>query len=194
MRMGVGKYIMGLDTSDAVGRDAISVTIVDTSNLEVVATMLVKETNLHVFGYWLVDFMMKYENTILIPERKNQAATLIDLLLIRLPLNGQDPFKRIFNRVVHEGKTKEPAYKKYTQYLHRDIEAYSPVKDQFGYATAGSGEYSRNALYRDTLILACEYGASVLNDKGTAEEILGLERKNGRIDHGSDKHDDRVIS
>lgn len=185
---------MGLDTSDAVGRDAIAVTIVDTSNLEIVATMMVKETNLIHFGYWLVDFLTTYENIILIPERKNQAASLIDMLLIRLPLAGQDPFKRIFNRVVHENKLDQDAYKKYTRYLHRDIEAYSPVKNQFGYSTAGSGEYSRNALYRDTLILACEYGASVLNDKGTIDEILGLERKNGRIDHGADKHDDRVIS
>ena len=193
-RLSSSRYVMGLDTSDAVGRDAISVTIVDVSNLEIVATMLIKETNLVNFGYWLVDFMVKYTNIILIPERKNQAATLIDLLLIRLPLNGEDPFKRIFNRVVHENKLDEPAYKKYTRYLHRDIEAYSPVKDQFGYATAGTGEYSRNALYRDTLILACEYGAAVLNDRGTMEEILGLERKNGRIDHGQDKHDDRVIS
>lgn len=194
IRLSSGKYVMGLDTSDAVGRDAIAVTIVDTSNLEIVATMMIKETNLIHFGYWLVDFLTTYENIILIPERKNQAASLIDMLLIRLPLAGQDPFKRIFNRVVHENKFDQDTYKKYTRYLHRDIEAYSPVKDQFGYSTAGSGEYSRNALYRDTLILACEYGASVLNDKGTIDEILGLERKNGRIDHGADKHDDRVIS
>lgn len=193
-RMVNGRFVLGVDTSDAVGRDAISVTLLDVTNLEIVSQMLIKETNLITFGYWLVDFMVKYENVILIPERKNQAATLIDLLLIRLPIAGQDPFKRIFNRVVHEDKIHEPQYKKFTQRLHRDIEAYAPVKDQFGYSTSGSGEYSRNALYRDTLMLACEYGAEHMNDKGTIGEILGLERRNGRIDHAKDKHDDRVIS
>lgn len=193
-RMGSQKFVMGLDTSDAVGRDAIAVTIVDVYNLEIVATMLVKETNLIHFGYWLVDFLIRYENVLLIPERKNQAATLIDLLLIRLPIAGQDPLKRIFNRIVHEDKLDDPKYKKFTRYLPKDLDAYSDIKDQFGYATAGSGEYSRNALYRDTLILACEYGGSVMNDEGTIKEILALERKNGRIDHGSDGHDDRVVS
>lgn len=193
-RMGSQKFILGLDTSDAVGRDAIAVTIVDVYNLEIVATMLVKETNLIHFGYWLVDFLVRYENIILIPERKNQAATLIDLLLIRLPIAGQDPLKRIFNRIVHEDKLDEEKYRKFTRYIPRDLDAYSDIKDQFGYATAGSGEYSRNALYRDTLILACEYGGSVMNDDGTIKEILALERKNGRIDHGADGHDDRVVS
>lgn len=193
-RLSSQKFILGLDTSDAVGRDAIALTLVDVYSLEIVATMLIKETNLIHFGYWLVDFLVKYENVILIPERKNQAATLIDLLLIRLPLNGQDPLKRIFNRIVHEGKLDEEKYKKFSRYIPRDLDAYKDIKDQFGYATAGSGEYSRNALYRDTLILACEYGGSVMNDEGTIKEILALERKNGRIDHGADGHDDRVVS
>ena len=193
-RMATQKFVMGLDTSDAVGRDAIAVTIVDVHSLEIVGSMLIKETNLMVFGYWLVDFMVKYENIVLIPERKNQAASLIDLLLIRLPINQQDPLKRIFNRLVHEGRIDDPKYKQYTRYLPTGVEAYKEIKDQFGYATSGSGEYSRNALYRDTLILACEYGGSVMNDEGTIKEILALERKNGRIDHGSDGNDDRVVS
>lgn len=194
MRMANGKFILGLDTSDAVGRDAIAVTIVDITNLEIVGTMLVKETNLVHFGYWLVDFMLKYKTITLVPERKNQMATFIDLLLIRLTINGEDPFKRIFNRVVHEDKWKETLYKPFQNRVHRDIDAYTEVKDQFGYSTAGSGEYSRNALYTNTLILACEYGATVMNDEGTIKEILGLQRKGNRIDHAAGSHDDRVVS
>ncbi len=193
-KMAAQKYVLGLDTSDGVGRDAIAVTLTDIYTLEIVATMLIKETNLNIFGYWLVDFMVKYENIVLIPERKNQAASLIDLLLIRLPINGQDPMKRIFNRVVHEAKYDDPKYKPFMKYIQKDIDAYTGIKDQFGYATAGTGEYSRNGLYRDTLILACEYGGSVMNDEGTIKEILRLERKNGRIDHSSDGNDDRVVS
>ena len=34
----------------------------------------------------------------------------------------------------------------------------------------------------------------MLNDEGTVKEILGLQRKNGRIDHSSSGNDDRVIS
>lgn len=193
-RLESSKFIMGIDTSDAVGRDAIAVTIVDVHTLEIVATMLVKETNLNTFGYWVVDFMVRWKNVLLIPERKNQAASLIDLLLIRLPLNGEDPFKRIFNRAVHEDKMKDPTFKPFSNGIQRGLEAYTSVKDQFGYSTAGSGEYSRNNLYHKTLILACEYGGVMLNDEGTVKEILGLQRKNGRIDHSSSGNDDRVIS
>lgn len=193
-RMAGSRFVLGLDTSDAVGRDAIAVTLLDVSNLEVVATLLVKETNLINFGHWLVDFLLKYKTITLVPERKNQMASLIDLLLIRLTINGEDPFKRIFNRVVHEDKFKENAYKQFHNRIHRDSDAYTSIKDQFGYSTAGSGEYSRNALYKDTLILACEYGGTVLNDEGTIKEILGLERKGDRIDHANGSHDDRVVS
>lgn len=195
-RLSIGKYIIGLDTSDAIGEDGLSFHVTDSSTLETIGSMVIKNTNLLVYGEWLLEFMVKYKNTILIPERKSSAAGIIDLLLLKLPIYGEDPFKRIFNTIVHNGKHRDSEFRDTVNGLkNNSVSTYNSVKKYFGFNTAGGeGEFSRTNLYKQVLMLACDYAGPVLYDKATVAEILGLTRRNGRIDHTTSGHDDRVIS
>lgn len=195
-RLMTGKYVIGCDTSDAIGEDGLSFYLNDAQTLETIAVMVVKKTNLLIFGEWLLEFMLQYRNTILIIERKSSAISMIDLLLLKLPIYGEDPFKRIFNTLVQDGKYRDSAFREIVSQMRSgNIRAFDDVKRCFGFNTAGgTGEYSRFNLYKAVLMQACEFGGAVLYDKATTGEILGLTRRNGRIDHSSSGHDDRVIS
>lgn len=46
--------------------------------------------------------MLKYRNSTLVIERRYNAQTIIDYLLLKLPEAGEDPFKRMFNQVVQK--------------------------------------------------------------------------------------------
>jgi hypothetical protein len=193
-RMRRSKVIGGMDLSEGIGRDAITLVLVDPHSLEVIATTAVNETNIIRFTGWVADLMEKYENIILIPERKSMGVTLIDTLLIRLPAVGIDPFKRIYNLIVDEHKERPAEY----LYLQHDM-ARRPAnfndknKKEFGFATAGTGRHSRESLYQATLQRAAALGGDKCYDSQLIDEICGLASKNGRIDHADKGHDDMVI-
>lgn len=194
-RMAIGKYIMGIDSSEGLGRDATAIYIVDSSSLETIATAAVKEANLIRLAEWIKDIMVRFENIIAIPERRSTGTTIIDMLLLKLPAVGIDPFRRVYNTIVDEGKFREPEFRTVmSEAARRPDQFYDRVKRYFGFATAGSGAHSRSALYKDTLQHAAAYTAAILADKGTVDEITALVMKNERIDHASGGHDDRVIS
>lgn len=194
-RMTSGKFIMGMDTSEAIGRDSISMVIKDVTDLSVVASATVNETNLIRFSAYVADLMIKYENIILIPERRSTGQTLIDTLLVRLPAAGIDPFKRIYNIVVDESHEYKDEYKQIQMDLaRRPPYFYDKMKKYFGFTTAGSGKFSRGMLYSDVLQFAAKMGGAVVNDKTLIDEIVGLVVKNGRIDHSQGNHDDMVIA
>jgi hypothetical protein len=190
------KVVLGMDTSEAIGRDSITMVLIDVKTLNVVAGGYFNETNLIRFSGFVSNLMIKHQNITLIPERRSTGQTIIDTLLIRLPAAGIDPFRRIFNKVVDNASQRESDYKeiRVTDMHRRSNNWYDKWKSEFGFATASSGQYSRNALYSDVLQTAARRGGHRVNDKSLIGEITSLVVKKGRIDHSDGEHDDMVIA
>lgn len=189
------KIILGLDMSEGIGKDDIALIGTDATTGEVVLAGNYNETNLLTFAEWITELLISYPNFILIPERKSAAVVLIDYLLQILPLKGEDPFKRIFNWVV-DGMDTEPKYAEIvnTPVSRRDSSIYVKYKKEFGYATAASGRSARDNLYGTTFLAATKYTGGLIKDKVLINQVTSLVRKNERIDHRKDGHDDAVIS
>lgn len=186
--------VAGIDTSDAVGRDYITMVIMDEQTLETYATFAVNETNIIRFSDWICKLASKYESMTLIPERKSSGVTLIDSLLIHMPLNGMDPFRRIYNTIVDESNKYKDEYREMMGNFNRRTDSYyDKMKKYFGYSTSGSGNHSRDNLY-DVLQAAARLGGDKCYDKKLIKEINGLETRNNRIDHAVGGHDDTVVS
>ena len=185
----------GLDTSEGMGRDSMALVVVDNRTLRTVATLNVNETNVINFAKFIAEFLVKYPKVTLIPERKSTGITIIDMLLIELPMLGEDPFKRIFNTAVDDGLHLEGEEWK-CLYNHIDTRPRGHAdkyKRRFGFATTGDGRFSRNGLYESTLVRAAKLTNIHMFDKSLIDEITGLVVKNSRIDHKTSGHDDMVI-
>lgn len=185
-------FIVGLDTSDAIGRDSIGIVIIDCRDLKVVGAATINETNLIRFSRFLADLMIKYHNTILVPERKSSAQAIIDSLLIHLSRANIDPFKRIYNLIVDKHYEKKKEYVEIqTPLSMRNNAFYDKWKRFFGFNTTGS---SRELLYTTVLQNAAKESGHLVHDRTLSSEVRGLVVKNGRIDHQTSGHDDMVIS
>lgn len=186
------KHIIGLDTSDAVGRDNISLVILNSETLETAAVSIVNESNLVTYANWLADLLIKYPSTILVIERKSSAPTMIDALLLKLPANGVEPAQRMFNAIVQTRENDDEdliAFKRLRG--ARDDRFYDTYRKYFGFVTTGP---LRDRLYSDTLKNGVKIGGGLIRDKGLASELLALVVKDGRIDHKASGHDDCVIA
>lgn len=194
-RMATGQYVLGVDMSDAVGRDCITMQLMDVETLETIASGNVNEINLLRFNEFIVQFMVKYPNVTMIPERRGSAQTMIDTLLVMLPEYQIDPYKRIYNQIV-DNPIKYAEEWKMLQYspARRPNGFDERNKDLFGFVTAGSGKFSRTTLYSTTLQRAASLCCDIVKDRVLADELMGLVNKNGRVDHEDGKHDDMVIA
>lgn len=185
-------FIIGLDTSDAIGRDSIGLIIMDSRDLSVVGGATINETNLIRFSKYLADLLIKYSNTILIPEKKSSAQAIIDSLIIHLVRANIDPFKRIYNRVVDNHRENPKEYEEIQTPMNKRNNAfYDKWKKVFGFNTTGQ---SRELLYGTVLQNTAKSSGHLVKDRQLSTEIRGLVVKNGRIDHSSDTHDDMVIA
>lgn len=193
-RLMTGKFVMGMDTSDASGGDDISLVIVDVEDGATVACGTYNRTNLMPFAAWVCSILVTYKNITGIIERKSSGVMLLDYLLWMLPQHGEDPFKRLFNRVVND-------HLEYPDRFHlidchprqRPSEINTQFKKHFGFATSGSGQASRSELFSTTLNNAVKLAGSRMYDNVLIDQTLGLVNKNGRIDHQDGEHDDMVI-
>ena len=184
--------ILGLDTSDAIGRDAIALVFTNSRDLSVVGAATVNETNLIRFSHFLAEILIKYPQVVLIPERKSSAQSIIDSLLITLPRSGIDPFKRIYNHVVDQKGERPKDYQEIQTPLGRRNSAfYDKWKKVFGFNTTAG---SRELLYSTVLQNAAREAGHLVRDRTLSSEVRGLVVKNGRIDHSNDAHDDSVIA
>lgn len=184
--------VVGMDTSDAIGRDAIAMVIIDPRNGGVVGAATINETNLLRFSQFLGGFLIRYPKTVLIPERKSSAQAIIDSLIIMLVGHGIDPFKRIYNLIVDEQTERKKEFAEIQLPMNRrDNAFYDRHKKTFGFNTTGA---SRDTLYGTVLQTAAKNTASTIKDRTLSSEIRGLVVKNGRIDHSNNSHDDFVIS
>lgn len=196
-RLANGKYVLGMDISNAQGGDDISMVLMDLSSGEVIACGNYNETYIITIGEWLAEeWLVKYENITAIIERQNNGPAVIDLLLRLLPTKGIDPYKRLFNRVVNDFETEQERFKEVamTHVSRRRQESYLINKRTFGFATAGSGLASRYDLYSSTLQSAAKRAGNKIHDPTTINQVLGLVSKNGRVDHQAGEHDDMVIA
>lgn len=187
-----GHYVIGLDMSEAVGRDSIALVMVDIRTGGVVAAGTYNETNLIRFANYLTSLLTKYRNTTLVIERKSTAITMIDALLISLPKVGIDPFRRMYNKIVDEQNEYPDEYREISRHSDTRSEAfYDKRKNTFGFNTTAA---SRMLLYSTVLQNAAKKSGYIVRDKTLSTEIRGLVEKKGRIDHNESGHDDMVIA
>lgn len=193
-RMVSSNYILGVDTSDAVGFDDIAMVLRDIRTGEVVAAANVNETNLIIYTKWLASWLIKYPTVTLIIERRSSGIAIIDLLLLILVENGINPFKRMYNKVVQEKEEKPDRFIEVDKrFTYNAAELINKYKATFGFATSGSGITSRSELYSTTLTNSVKTTATLVKDKKIIDQMLGLVIRNGRVDHEDGGHDDLVI-
>lgn len=188
--MANGQFIMGLDTSDAIGRDGIAAYVIDTRDLSLVCCGTFNRTNIYVWISWLGQFLITHRNITLIPEKKSSAQTIIDGLITILDAAGEDPFRRIFNQVVQNRERYEDDLRA-MQHAPRRRQLYETHKQLFGFNTSAD---TRTTLYVDVMQAALEEAAHVVRDAAIISEFRGLVVKNGRVDHQTGGHDDRIVS
>lgn len=190
------KIIAGLDSSEGLGRDQMTMVMLDEETLETLATVCVSDlTNTIQFSNFVCQLMIQNPNIILIPERRSTGIVITDSLLIQLPAAGIDPFKRVFSKAIHEGKL-SPRIQEIIDkpFAARSSDDYVAVKDLFGFVTSGSGTYSRKNLYELTLPRLANYSAQTVRDYALVDEITSLVARGGRIDHGASGNDDHVVA
>lgn len=194
-RMGSGKYLICIDPSEAIGRDAMSFYVMDTRSGECICASTVKETMVLNFAHYLAEFMIKYENTIAVIERKSTGITLIEHLLIILPSRNIDPVKRIYNVMVNNADEYPELFAECRIPMgRRNPHFYAQTKRYFGFATAGSGANARSFLYGEVLQNAAKQLGDVVYHKTTIDQITSLITKNNRVDHPNGGNDDHVVA
>lgn len=191
-RMANGCFTLGMDSSEAVGRDAIGFVLTDVTDLAVIASGTFNETNLLMFGHFVAEFLIKYRTVTFIIEAKSSGRAIIDVLLQTLPSAGIDPFRRIYNTIVDNHLTYPEEYREISMDMsRRPYGFYDRYRRYFGFMTTGQ---SRNELYSTVLQNAAKTAGHLVRDKNLSSEIRGLVVKKGRIDHTASGHDDMVIS
>lgn len=186
------QYVLTVDTSDAIGRDDIAVTLIDSVSGATAGAAAFNETNLIRFAQWLVEFLVTFENTTLIIEKQYNAQTIIDYLLLKLPERGHDPFRRIFNMVVQDRDTRVEDYNRIaSSSVARPKHVYDKYRKDFGFKTNSE---SRKLLYSNVMLNAAKDSGHMTHDKQLIQQVLSLVVRNGRVDHSSGGHDDMVIS
>lgn len=184
--------ILSLDTSDAIGRDAIAMVFTNSKDLSTMGVATINETNLIRYSKFLAEVLIKYTNVTLVIERKSSAQAIIDALLIHLPNHDVDPFKRIFNSIVDKKDERKSDFEEIQIPMSRRNGAfYDRWKKVFGFNTTGA---SRELLFSNILQNAAKEAGHLVKDRTLSGELRGLVVKNGRIDHSSNSHDDHVIS
>ena len=182
--------IIGLDTSENIGRDFTSITMLDSTDMSVICTARCNESDLIKFGIYLGQFMARYSNTLLVPERRSTASMIIGIVCSELRKAGVNPWTRIFNMIVQNRN--EPSFMEID--LNDRFLEETPLKKYLGYTTTGSGETSRDMLYKTVMMKYLELNSSRVHDANLIREFSELTRKNGRIDHTNMGHDDGIIS
>lgn len=187
-----GHIIWGLDTSDAVGRDAISLVGLDASDLGVVAVSQTNLSNLYQYAQFIVETLLKYRKSTLVIERKSSAQSIIDYVCAKLTASNEDPFIRLFNNLAENPDSRAEWQRALSTPLRaRSGTFYDPYKNQFGFNTTAE---SRHLLYSNVLMNAAKMAGHAVRDERLAAEIFGLVERNGRIDHAKSSHDDTVIA
>lgn len=181
---------MGVDTSNAVGRDNITGVIVDNSTLEVIGCWTVNDSNLTAFAMWLAKMLVRFQKLTLIPESKSTWIGILDTMLLTLPTYKVDPARRIYSTLVDAKDQSPEDRRRYHDYIG-DRDKYRSYRKYFGFPTNGA---LREIIYGPVLQEAAKKTGAVVRDAKLQAELSRLVERNGRIDHDASGHDDHVIS
>lgn len=187
-------FIIGVDTSDGVGRDDITFVVRDHTSGEIIAVAAFNETNLISVADFFADFLMRYPNAVMIPERRSSAATIIDYMIQKLCANNINPFKKIYNTIVQNKNDNEKEFNEINKPNAPHESIVNKYRKYLGFTTSATGSTSRNMLYSSTLINMSKYTSTYTYDKELIRQITTLVVKNNRVDHVDGGHDDLVIA
>lgn len=189
--------VAGIDSSEAIGIDDISLVLIKVSTGEVIGAADFNETNITVFGEYITELLIKYPNMTLIVERRSTGGAIIDTIIKLLLQKDINPLLRLFNWVINDRHLSDKHRTVYKELMYgfksRDRTVFDRYKSLFGYSTSGGGRTSRTKIYGETLTAAVKYTGSTLRDITLINQLLGLKEINGRIDHDKNEHDDMVI-
>jgi len=189
----VNKVMMvGNDTSEGGGNDGLTLYFIDPEDGGVLGSCSLNETLLPHYGEFVANVLIKYERALYIPERKSTGQTFIDTVCIALHAEGIDPFRRIFNSIVQESDSDVDAFTKIRGDVRsRDDAFYIKRKTKFGFST---GVKTRKELYDSVFQFMAKKAGTRCRCVTLINQIMGLESKNGRVDHSSKGNDDSVIA
>jgi len=187
-------FIIGVDTSDAVGKDDIAFVMRDHTTAEVLCVATFNELNLITLADFFVHFLMKYLNAVMIIERRSSAIAIIDYMIQKFVSLNINPFKRLWNIIAQNKDENKKEFETLLQAKYYNYDYFIQNKKSIGFATSGSGITSRSELYSTTLLQMCKYTNNIIYDKVITEQILGLIIKNNRVDHADGNNDDLVIA
>lgn len=185
-------FLMGMDTSDAVDRDACTLIVRRLKSGENIGIGRYPRAFLDDVTTVLREMLVKIPNSLLIIER-NRAVDMIDKLLLTLPSLDIDPFKRIYNEIYQDPVRYKNEWRDVQEvhFKYRTKEFYLKHKERFGFRTNAE---SRREMY-GFIFEAVSNTAAGLRHPMLADELIGLETDaDGRIDHGKKAHDDLVIA
>lgn len=188
-------HVLCLDSSDAAGGDDIGLVIRSIRTGATIGVGNYNETNLITFAEWLCQILEKYPRLTLIIERRSTGSSILDYLLLMLPNREIDPFKRIYNKVVQDAEEYPERYKEINKPMsHRYHDVYVKYKKTFGFATSGAGVTARSDIYGSTLLNSAKNCHDTVRDMMLIDQLLGLEIRNGRVDHADGSKDDLCIA
>lgn len=188
--------VASLDSSDAVGRDDIGFVVTDIETGGVIAAGDFNEINLFEFSKWLGNFLVRFPKTVLMPEAKSSARSIIGYLCVRLIEANQDPFKRIYNTLVQESSEKQNEFRMIQNGRGTNPEVVNKFIKYFGFATSSGSNTntSRSLLYGRTLKAWATYSGRMAHDTRLINQALSLVVRNGRVDHQIGGHDDLCVA
>lgn len=184
-------FLIGVDTSSAINKDACTVIIRSIKTGKVVGVGRYPLAFLDDVTAIIVDLLEVFTNSLLVIER-NYAHHMIDNLLIMLPARGIDPFTRIYNQIYQDTVTYEKEYKEtqHVRFAYRQKDFYLKFKQYFGFNTTSRSRETLYGLIQEA-VGNTGYGLSY---GLLADELINLKTKGDRIDHDAKKHDDLVIA
>ncbi len=187
------QIVAGIDTSNATGKDNITLVGIDAATAETLIVATINNTNLIFFANFLVELLSTFPNMTIVPEDKFNWKTIQDQLLIVLPTRGIDPGRRIYSRIVDNSDGSDNDRKIYSNYSngYPTEKKYRLYRDKFGFPTNGP---LRETLFDEILKSATSLTHSSVRDTELIDELSTLVERNGRIDHAASGNDDHVIS
>ena len=185
------KGALGCDSSENIGKDFTTFTLVSIKDMSVIATFRCNNSNTMAIARFIVKFLLKYTGVVFIPERQNTGIVITDFVIEELQKRNINPYTRIYNDVVQNRN--EDKYKDVSIYNYTEIPAN--IRGMFGYRTGGAASgTSRSLLYKQVMFKALELIATRVYDRTLITELVNLTTRGGRIDHSNGRHDDQVIS
>lgn len=191
-RMAAATHVIGLDTSEGVGRDSLSLTMVNSETLETSADSEINETNIIRYADWLGELLIKYPKTVLVIERKSTGSVIVDALLEKLSGVVKDLHHRLYCNITQFKDVSDPVYKQYVRGPGGRLDDFwMEYRKEIGFKTDGG---KRKTLYGEVFGSAIATAKKVARSEILIDQLLALVVKRERIDHINSGHDDMVVA